>query len=454
MLEWIQSMTTEQFRRLTYYGVSRYILLHGIIMYSVQWGVFDYYMVNVLQTIYMLYFIFIFVAAHMSGQVEIHKGHLPFLGDKLEHFLNAADICVLIMAVLGVVSTIFAYDREIALYGADTRNEGLFAWFAYYVLFYSVSLLDETYKRKCAKMISIIGMLMLWTGIVMSYTGIGVTLLGGSERVMAFAPLLHHNMYAAFAVLYFGIHMAMLLGADSTGRIIYAAFGVLTAIAAVICSTSSLGLGGIVFELLVLLVVSLLFDRGHGRQYIRRLLLCLIGSVLLFAILIPVIDHTNHGIISADAQSNQTMIEEEGVANGLLNGRIDHWKAGLKSLEKYWLMGVGIDNYKKVLKEYNGFGRYRVSTAHNEYIQMAVTEGVFTLMFYLMLLLIMFISGIRVWRYDDASDWLVRGAFLAFMGYICQAFVSFSSVAVTPFFWIIMAMIPVNIPILNTKDPK
>lgn len=418
-------MTTEKFHKMLCRGVCSYMVLHVALMYVIQFGFLDYFGINVLQTLYMLAFLFLFIAAVASKKVELR--------------FHMADVMLLLLAIWGILSTCFAVDKDIALYGAETRNEGLFAWFAYYICFYCVTQLSKKEKKACISTFSVCGFLMLLTGLICSYTGVGITL---SNRVMAFAPLLHHNMYAGFGVLYLGVHMGRTFFEQDKKRRLYAALASIIAIAAIICSTSTLGYISAVFMLLVVIAMCVLFDRDKGGIFWKRVLMCSFILVAAAAVLVPVINETNGQILSEDVQSNSQMIEEEGVVNGALNGRLDHWLAGIRALPDYGLFGVGIDNYKKILKDYNGYGRYKVSTAHNEYIQLALTEGVPALVFYLCLLFIVFFAGIRQWRdAKESGDWLNRALFIAFMGYICQAFVNFSSVAVAPFFWIIMGMI-------------
>lgn len=446
MLEFIHSMSTEKFHKIICRGICSYMVLHVICMYIAQFNILDYFAVNVLQTLYMLAFLFVYISAIASKKVEIHKQPVSLWKGKSGFpysWFNLADIFVILLAIWGVVSTCFAFDRDIALYGADTRNEGLFAWLAYYLLFYCVSLLSKEEKKKCISYFSILGLIMLITGLICSYTGIGIWL---SYRPMAFVPLLHQNMYAGFAVLYLGIHVGWALFTQVRKERLYALVAAIVAIAAIICSTSSLGSVSAVFMLLVLLGMCILFDRGKGKLFWRNVICYSLILVVCAAILVPVIDVTNGRLLSQDVQNNNQMIEEEGVVNGALNGRVDHWMAGVRALPDYWLTGVGIDNYKKILKDYDGYGRYKVSTAHNEYIQLALTEGVPALVFYLYLLFVAFFAGIRQWRNqaaekEEQNEWLDRALFLAFMGYICQAFVSFSSVAVAPFFWILLGMI-------------
>lgn len=447
MLEFIHRMSTEKFHKYICNGICAYMVLHVVLLYIVQFGFLDYFAINVLQTLFMLAFIFLYISAIASKNVLPDKQPGVFLGklfrkDISHIWLNDADILVLLLAFWGMISSCFAYDKDIALYGAETRNEGLFAWFAYYLLFYAASFLKNDDKKKCLKFFSLLGTVMLLSGIICSYTGVGYVLSG---RPMAYVPLLHQNMYAGFCVLFFGVHIGWAIFSGKKKERIYAFILSVISIAAILCSTSSLGSVSGVFILLVLIGMSVLFDRKKEKALWRRLGVSVLGMILAVCIFIPLIDKTNHNLLSQDADNNAQLIEEHG-ANGMLNGRIDHWIAGVRALPDYWLVGVGIDNFEKIIDDYaEDDSLYSVRTAHNEYIQLVCTEGAAALLFYLLLLAVIFFSGIRQWRErQDASMWVQRGAFLAFMGYICQAFVSFSSVAVTPFFWLLMGMISLS----------
>ena len=121
------------------------------------------------------------------------------------------------------------------------------------------------------------------------------------------------------------------------------------------------------------------------------------------------------------------------------------WKNTLKVVPKHLLHGVGVDNFYdafdtplfRFIKGGDAIEYY--DKAHNEYLQKLVTEGIFSLITYLSMLFIIFINSIKKVFKDNES--IVIALFLAFIGYLVQAFFNISVIEVAPLFWIICGLL-------------
>lgn len=127
------------------------------------------------------------------------------------------------------------------------------------------------------------------------------------------------------------------------------------------------------------------------------------------------------------------------------SGRMYIWKSILKAIPKNILLGTGPDTMLKA--NIQPFIRYdaqldttivgQIDIAHNEYINILFHQGVFALLSYIILIILV------------TYKWIKRGCENKYIGiigsslicYLIQSFFGFSSCAVSPIFWVIMALI-------------
>ena len=84
----------------------------------------------------------------------------------------------------------------------------------------------------------------------------------------------------------------------------------------------------------------------------------------------------------------------------------------------------------------NGF---YIDKVHNEYLQKLVTEGIFSLITYMLLLLLLFIKSIK--KITKNKDTLLITLFISFLTYAIQAFFNISVICVAPLFYILMGLL-------------
>ena len=110
---------------------------------------------------------------------------------------------------------------------------------------------------------------------------------------------------------------------------------------------------------------------------------------------------------------------------------------------KYWAVGSGIDTFGVVYGVDNGL---YYDKAHNVYLQIAITNGIFALSIYLILLLIIFIKGLK------RKEALYISLLMAFTGYCIQAFANISVVEVAPTFFVISGLILGKKPKIDNQN--
>jgi len=114
------------------------------------------------------------------------------------------------------------------------------------------------------------------------------------------------------------------------------------------------------------------------------------------------------------------------------NGRLLLWENSLPLVKKYWLIGCGLDNFKDA---YPQEGSLKYDKAHNVYLQILITNGLFALIFFLLLLFMAFLRGVK------KKNVILTPIYVAFIGYSIQAFFNISVIDVAPYYYIILGLI-------------
>ena len=138
---------------------------------------------------------------------------------------------------------------------------------------------------------------------------------------------------------------------------------------------------------------------------------------------------------------NKTTYEVKDILHGNFDDtygtkRMFIWKNTVKIVPKYILHGVGIDNFyyafdgKPLIRKGVAYDK-----AHNEYLQILITEGIFGLLFYLLFYAIIVIRGIKN-NYKNREIYLI----IPVIGYLVQAFFNISVIEVAPIFYISLGL--------------
>ena len=120
------------------------------------------------------------------------------------------------------------------------------------------------------------------------------------------------------------------------------------------------------------------------------------------------------------------------------------WKFGFEAIPDNWIFGIGLNNYVKCFYSNPRYieGEYIAFLAHNEYLNVLVTQGVFAAINYMAFLVYSCVIGVKTvinTENDErrAATWILLGMFA---GYAAQALVNNSVINVAPYFWITVGM--------------
>ena len=337
-------------------------------------------------------------------------------------------LCILAILVFSVISTIFARIYKVAILGFDNRYEGLLVICYYLSLTFLTTLLDKKYKKIIANCIVITGLIQSIYGICQTYN---FPFVHNQMKGIAQGFVTNPNFYGTYMILCLSYALGLYI--DETKKIkniIYIIFSVILTVGVLISNAMS-SVVGLMAVLLYILIYCIK----------KKKILKIIATIII--VIVSVIITTNLGktnvIKDVQTTSQEAMQVAKGNAqNSFGSGRMYIWKETLKIVPKYFWFGAGIDNL------YYAFGveplkmeniDIAVDKAHNEYLQILVTEGIFTLISYIMLYFVVLKNGIKQ-SFKDDKIYLI----LPIIGYLIQAFFNISVIEVAPIFYIALGL--------------
>jgi O-antigen ligase len=125
--------------------------------------------------------------------------------------------------------------------------------------------------------------------------------------------------------------------------------------------------------------------------------------------------------------------------------RGDYWRAGLRMFQDHIWFGVGLDRYGAYFREYRDVAQVLrrgpnigSNAAHNVFIQLGSTGGIFVLLSYLVLVGFIFWRGIVGLRQNiGARQILFATFFAAWLTYMAQAIISIDNIALAIWGWVL-----------------
>ena len=125
--------------------------------------------------------------------------------------------------------------------------------------------------------------------------------------------------------------------------------------------------------------------------------------------------------------------------------RGDYWRAGIRMFQDHIWFGVGLDRYGAYFREYRDVAQVLrrgpnvgTNAAHNVFIQLGATAGIFVLITYLILVGFIFWRGIVGLRQSTGTKQILFATFFgAWLTYLAQAFISIDNIGVAIWGWVL-----------------
>lgn len=361
---------------------------------------------------------------------------------KKEIKLNYYDIIVFLILILLMIVTNNSIDIDTSIWGAYKRNEGFLSILCYYLLFLNSKSLDEKQINIVIKTffgVGIIQFVYCMLQVFFRFPGLQLFSLNG-VNYMAMGFQGNPNFLGSYCIMLLGLAL-MLYFVKSERK--YFGLSIIYFINLILAQST-----GPFFAFIILFIFMIVFMKIKGIIDWKKIGIVCASFILTFIIVSNGVELYCKKVFNDKIVSSYTIkgdilntLNLFGVSKGnneenitiedYGSGRITIWKNTLKVVPKYFWLGSGIDTFGYV---YQKGGNVYYDKAHNEYLQILVTEGIFTLISYLSLLLLLFIDGVK------SNNKLIWVLMMAFIGYALQAFLNISVNTVAPTFYIIMGM--------------
>lgn len=137
------------------------------------------------------------------------------------------------------------------------------------------------------------------------------------------------------------------------------------------------------------------------------------------------------------------------------------WDKTLSIIKEYPLLGIGPDNFllhfpNTDYLDLNNSNFYNesISKPHNMYLQITAQTGIISLIAFLLIYLIYFISSLKIYIKADLSIYEVQiglGIFVGTVGYMISGLVNDSTITVSPVYWVLLGTGVVINKLINKK---
>jgi len=394
---------------------------------------------------------------------------------KKEIKLNIFDYLIFILLFLNIFVCIFSVDIETSIFGTVFRNDGYISFFSYYLIFLNCkNIVDEKKINNILNVFFIIGFFQFCFCFLQIYFKdfIDSRLLYSFSANMASGFINNSNFLGSYIVILLGIVIVKFLTNEKNYKK-YFFLSIIFFMNLIFTQSTGPFLG--VLLMYIFLIIFLIIKKSLKFKRLSLLTISLIICYLLT-------NHTmyiNPNINSSDIIKEYTInydikqmiraikgelrIKKENVTTSNVNAsdikdkvetsivqqkpdfvpreddldylgsrRIFIWRKSLSLIPKYFWFGSGIDTFGIVYDWHDRTLYY--DKAHNDYLQTLITQGILVFTTYLLLLLLLFIKGVK------SNNKLVWALLMAFIGYTIQNFTNISVVNVAPYFYMISGL--------------
>ncbi len=343
--------------------------------------------------------------------------------------LSSIDIMAILFIISIFISSVFSPDKYTAFFGSFSRGEGFFSILVYIIVFFCASrYLDIT--EKSLNIILISSCVMAIHGILQFY-GIDfvkmIVPLYGNEASDAVGTIGNRNFFSNYICIFLFLSMGLYIFKNKIRYLIYS----LILFTALMCSLTRSGwLAFVVFSILGLAFII------RRKDCLKRAGIVLLSFLLIFIVLNVT---TDNSIINR-SNKNQ-IVSDNGELTGSAGGRAEILRISFDAFLDKPFLGYGPDTLKyRLSEEYTDeFTSYFIEhgafidKAHNEFLEYAVSCGIFTLVCYLILLILIIV---RLWK--NKKDDINKILLITIIAYLVQSFFNISMIAVAPTFWILL----------------
>lgn len=369
-----------------------------------------------------------------------------------------AYIITLGIIIFAILSAVFSFDVSKSFYGVSGRFEGVFAITSYAGIFLAATAVFE--KNDVIKIFDVIvgvGILqaiiavLQHFGVVYSYYE-GLDTLAMSDVYLAAGTSANPVFYGAFITLVAAIALGGCIFDKALPRQIIYFIATLLCTYTAFLTDSIVPIIGIAAAILIILVFTVVLNIKNKEKvkFFSSSIFRMIGTFLaIFAISVTMIfTHGLHfydkGIAWQDSFYKLFISGQLSAIQDDENLYTKTWPQTLEIIKKYPLLGTGEDCLiipqlpdNNLNGSVNTFDR-----PYNNYLYVAATRGIPSLLLNLALIVLCFIRMIKDFKNlkNYSSTWFRTALFTSLSVYFIVMFFSDSSVLVSPYFYILFGL--------------
>ncbi len=364
---------------------------------------------------------------------------LMLLVRRKELKFDKIDKLLLVFYLLGWISTIFSKYTFTSIFGEIGRFDGMIVTTMYLIIYYCAKNFFTYFKNFITAMFIVITVISTFV-IFESYKIIPIKFAYFTglpyDSIRPSATLFHANIYGSFISLFLPIMMCLYIFTKEKKYILF----IVVSFAATLCTlTRSAWLAFLVAGFVMFIYLCYKRDKELWKRGF------ILAFCLILTLLITVFTHSNLLLdrFNTMAQESKAIASSE-IDNNLGSGRIHLWKMAVQGIIDHPIFGYGPCCYQKGTVDeqpdrvYAYAKDYRIvqSKSHNEYLEIAVTTGIPSLIVYLLAIFSIWEVNLRKMFKSKIS--LIFA--LSIGSYLLQAFFSISVIMVAPAFWFILGI--------------
>ena len=370
--------------------------------------------------------------------------------------LYVADVFFVTLFIFMLLSMAFSVNPGVFAGGSKYYCERPEIFLCYYCLYYAGTMIEDPKLRK--KMLYTYFVVALIQGVVAFLQTFRIEihyclfLYNRASTKAAYGLLQNTNFYGALSLVFvaavsglfiFSSVLFKLKNIKYTKWVFFAA--ALLLFYTMLASYSRLawlGFAGMICTYIISFIVmrKSTMDKAKLKKIVTDFLI-MCGGFLVVILITTLATNIVTSRVKETATDTLARVGDDNFGHG--RGRI--WRAGINSIPKHWVTGIGLDNYAQAFRELPDWqkGQFIQDKGHNEYLHTLVTQGVFALINYLAVLIYAAVNAVKriIKETDDVKRCLHWIFLVIFAAYACQAILNSSVLNVAPYFWIIIGLL-------------
>lgn len=415
-------------------------------VYSLKYTIFNFFTIA---TVTFIAFFYLYKLYYKTDE----RNFIKILKD-VNIKLSFLDIIIILYFLLVILSCLFTkYGILNSFLGTNGRGEGVLTIFSYLATFYIF--------QKGFKYIKDLYKIAIFGAIVVSiYSIIQANLPNGYSQPfttlhlqnVATGTMRSQNFLSSYVCIFLPTLCYIFIATKKYITLIPISLLFTTLI-------FSKTLGGYITCICIFLLIAI-FSIIYYRQkksIIKRILILTILFLVLFSTIT---------IFKGNLYFNE-LKESKNEMEKLVNGdntfgtlRMAIWEKVFMAISNNMILGVGPDSLQNELQKYdiyltNGdndiLNKYILDKSHCEFLQIAVTTGLPSLILYLTLLVIICLKlfimillnlkkNLKEYKTIDKKQIFITAIFISIISYLMQSAINISVVQVAPIFWAILGM--------------